>query len=75
LDKDPSQSDIWVAYGNLYYNQGNSKKAANGYRQAIEYDSTHVRGLNNLAMAYKDLGNYDEAETHFLKAIYFDNRI
>ena len=38
LDKDPSQTDIWVALGNLHYNQGNSKKAANSYQQAIKYD-------------------------------------
>ena len=73
LNKDPSQSGIWVAYGNLFYNQGNSKKAAKSYRQAIKYDSTHVRGLNNLAMVLKDLRDYDEAETYFLKAIYFDS--
>ena len=73
LNKDPSQSGIWVAYGNLFYNQGNSKKAASSYQQAIKYDSTHVRGLNNLAMVLKDLGNHDEAETYFLKAVYFDS--
>jgi len=72
LNKDSLQSDIWVAYGNLYYNQGNRKKAANSYRQAIKFDSTHVQGLNNLAMVHKDLGNYDEAEVHFLKAINLD---
>ena len=67
---------IRINLGNLYYNQGEYKKAITEWHKAVDKiskDNKEMRGsiLKNIALAYIKLGSYNDAIDNFTESVKF----
>ncbi|MGO8719148.1 MAG: sulfatase-like hydrolase/transferase [Acidobacteriaceae bacterium] len=56
---------IFSRLGNLYLRAGNLKEAAYYYQKATQLNPLDVQGLNDMAVAYLQVGRYADAERGF----------
>ncbi len=56
---------IFSRLGNLYLRAGNLKEAAYYYQKATQLNPLDVQGLNDMAVAYLQVGRYSDAERGF----------
>jgi tetratricopeptide (TPR) repeat protein len=62
LDLGVDNAEIYYDRGNILYKTGEYESAAEAYTKSIEKDTTLVEAINNRAMAYDALGNFDLAD-------------
>jgi tetratricopeptide (TPR) repeat protein len=60
-EKDPKDSESWVALGRLYRVSNNSVDAEKAYNKALEAEADNEEALTGLAMLYSDLGDNKRA--------------
>jgi tetratricopeptide (TPR) repeat protein len=60
-DKEPKDSESWVALGRLYRVSNNSVDAEKAYNNALEAEPDNEEALTGLAMLYSDLGDNKRA--------------
>ncbi|MGD0775505.1 MAG: tetratricopeptide repeat protein [Candidatus Solibacter sp.] len=60
-DKEPKDSESWVALGRLYRVANNSVDAEKAYNKALEAEPDNEEALTGLAMLYSDLGDNKRA--------------
>ena len=60
-EKDPKDSESWVALGRLYRVSNNSVEAEKAYNKALEAEADNEEALTGLAMLYSDLGDNKRA--------------
>ncbi len=72
VKKDPKNVPAWVELGNLYFDSGQPKEAIEAYSQylAVKPDNADVR--TDMAIMYRNLGDFDRALQEFRKAAQSD---
>ena len=60
-EKEPKDSESWVALGRLYRVSNNSVDAEKAYNKALEAEADNEEALTGLAMLYSDLGDNKRA--------------
>lgn len=65
----PADAEIPYSLGRIYYQQGRHAQAAESLRAATVLDPTSYRAWDNLGLASEALGDLDQAQRHYLKAI------
>jgi tetratricopeptide (TPR) repeat protein len=60
-EKEPADSESWVALGRLYRVSNNSVDAEKAYNKALEAEGDNEEALTGLAMLYSDLGDNKRA--------------
>ena len=72
VKKDPKNLPAWVELGNLYFDSNQPKEAIEAYSQylAIKPDNADVR--TDMAIMYKNLGDFNRALDEFRKAAQSD---
>ena len=65
----PADAEIPYDLGRMYYQQGRHADAARSFRRAIELDPREYRAWDNLGLATEALGDFSQAQQHYLKAL------
>jgi len=65
----PADAEIPYDLGRIYYQQGRHMDAAGSLRRATELDPRAYKAWDNLGLTSVALGEVDEAQQHYLKAI------
>lgn len=65
----PESHLYWNNAGVFYYQQGNCEKAISCYDQAIGLETGNGLYFKNRALAWQNLGKYQNAESDFLQAL------
>jgi tetratricopeptide (TPR) repeat protein len=65
----PDDADIPYDLGRIYYQQGRHAEAANAFNRAIANDPAAYRAWDNLGLATEALGDFAQAQKHYLKAL------
>ncbi|MDD2942014.1 MAG: tetratricopeptide repeat protein [bacterium] len=69
-----SDRDVYVALGNVYLSQGDSKEAAEYFRKATQNSGDDVRGYVGLAVISEQKGDIAEAEDSLRQALQHNTR-
>lgn len=72
IEENPSDVELRVTLGNLYYENHIYDEALATYLAATEVDSTHVGVRLNLGALYTDMRRYEEAIGQYERAIALD---
>ena len=65
----PTDAEIPYHLGRIYYQLGKHAAAAESLRRATELDPLAFRAWDNLGLALEALGDVEQAQQHYLKAI------
>ncbi|KER09216.1 MAG: hypothetical protein HY22_13195, partial [[Candidatus Thermochlorobacteriaceae] bacterium GBChlB] len=65
-------SSAWYNRGNVLANIGRLEDAIESYRMTLKYEPQDVPSLFNIATAFEELGDYDQAITHLKKCLAID---
>ena len=65
---DPKNAQNWTELGNLYFDTGQSRKAASTYERSLALAPDNADVLTDLGIMYRELGEYDKAVTSFRRA-------
>lgn len=65
----PGDADIPYDLGRIYYQQGRHAEAAGAFTRAIAKDPAAYRAWDNLGLATEALGDFAQAQKHYLKAL------
>ena len=58
----------WVELGNLYFDTGQSRKAAGAYERSLAIAPDNADVLTDLGIMYRELGEFDKAVASFRRA-------
>ena len=64
----PKDAHNWTDLGNLYFDTGQSRKAASAYERSLALAPDNADVLTDLGIMYRELGEYDKAVTSFRRA-------
>ena len=64
----PKDAQNWTDLGNLYFDTGQSRKAAGAYERSLALAPDNADVLTDLGIMYRELGEYDKAVTSFRRA-------
>ncbi|MGV6995191.1 tetratricopeptide repeat protein [Desulfovibrio sp. QI0430] len=64
----PKDANNWTDLGNLYFDTGQSRKAASAYERSLALAPDNADVLTDLGIMYRELGEYDKAVTSFRRA-------
>ena len=64
----PKDAHNWTDLGNLYFDTGQSRKAASAYERSLALAPDNADVLTDLGIMYRELGEYDKAVTNFRRA-------
>lgn len=67
--KDPSQADSQLEFGVEMARRGLWSEALFRFKQVEQREPAHARNLNNIAVSYEALGQFDKALEYYQKAI------
>ena len=65
----PRDGEIPYDLGRIYYQQGRHSEAAAAFRRATALDPRAYRAWDNLGLATEALGDFAQAQQHYLKAL------
>jgi tetratricopeptide (TPR) repeat protein len=65
----PGDAEIPYDLGRIYYQQGRHAEAAAAFRRATTLDPLAYRAWDNLGLATEALGDFAQAQQHYLKAL------
>lgn len=65
----PADAEVPYNLGRIYYQQGRHAEAADAFRRATEIDPRAYRAWDNLGLASEALGDVEQAQKHYLKAV------
>ncbi len=57
------------------YQKGNYKEAIDAFSSVLETCQDNAELYNNIALCYANLGDYDKAEKHYLKALHLNPKL
>ncbi|MFZ0390681.1 MAG: tetratricopeptide repeat protein, partial [Calditrichia bacterium] len=69
VSRDSLNSEIWYNYGNILASRGNFPQAATAYSKAIQLAGNHPDYYNNLALCYREMGNYNKSLQYFSEGL------
>jgi len=58
---DPSQADIYIDLGHIFYKQNNFDSAISSYEEALRLSSSHTDAYYYLGLVYSREQKYEEA--------------
>lgn len=64
----PKDAHNWTDLGNLYFDTGQSRKAASAYERSLALAPDNADVLTDLGIMYRELGEYDKAVASFRRA-------
>ena len=64
----PKDAQNWADLGNLYFDTGQSRKAASAYERSLALAPDNADVLTDLGIMYRELGEYDKAVASFRRA-------
>ena len=64
----PKDAHNWTDLGNLYFDTGQSRKAASAYERSLALAPDNADVLTDLGIMYRELGEYEKAVTSFRRA-------
>ena len=64
----PKDAQNWTELGNLYFDTGQSRKAANAYERSLALAPDNADVLTDLGIMYREVGEYDKAVANFRRA-------
>ena len=64
----PKDAQNWTELGNLYFDTGQSRKAANAYERSLALAPDNADVLTDLGIMYREGGEYDKAVANFRRA-------
>lgn len=67
-----NDAEAYIGIGFELRQLGDESAAIEAYRAGLAVDGTHVRGWGNLAVSYKETGQYERAEEAYKKVIEFN---
>ena len=65
---DPKNAQNWTELGNLYFDTGQSRKAAGAYERSLALAPDNADVLTDLGIMYRETGEYDKAVASFRRA-------
>ena len=65
---DPKNAQNWTELGNLYFDTGQSRKAASAYERALAIAPDNADVLTDLGIMYRELGEFEKAVSSFRRA-------
>jgi cytochrome c-type biogenesis protein CcmH/NrfG len=65
---DPKNAQNWTELGNLYFDTGQSRKAASAYERSLAIAPDNADVLTDLGIMYRELGEFDKAVSSFRRA-------
>lgn len=65
---DPKNAHSWIELGNLYFDTGQSRKAAGAYERSLAIAPDNADVLTDLGIMYRELGEFDKAVSSFRRA-------
>ena len=65
---DPKNAQNWTELGNLYFDTGQSRKAASAYERSLAIAPDNADVLTDLGIMYREIGEFDKAVTSFRRA-------
>jgi tetratricopeptide (TPR) repeat protein len=68
-DRAPGDAEIPYDLGRMYYQQQRHAEAAESFRKATVLDPLAYKAWDNLGLASEALGDVDQAQRHYLKAL------
>ena len=74
LKKNPEYVILYNLVGSAYQNSGAHSEAKNFFEKGLKLDHNNIAIMNNLAMTYKYLLQYELAEELYLKIISINNK-
>ncbi len=72
VSQNPKDTKALHQLGNLYYDDGQFKKAINTYQKYLEIDSTNPAVITDMGVMYRRIGDSKKAVETFSKAIEVD---
>jgi Tfp pilus assembly protein PilF len=69
LDLDPSDTQVWIALGSLYFSTGKLDRALKAFTKAGELDSSNATITLHLALTHQQMGNAADAESCFRQSL------
>ncbi|QCC86896.1 tetratricopeptide repeat protein [Desulfovibrio desulfuricans] len=64
----PKSAENWTELGNLYFDTGQSRKAAEAYERSLALAPDSADVLTDLGIMYRELGEFDKAVASFRRA-------
>ena len=64
----PKDAQNWTELGNLYFDTGQSRKAASAYERSLALAPDNADVLTDLGIMYREVGEYDKAVANFRRA-------
>jgi tetratricopeptide (TPR) repeat protein len=72
LAADPTRVEAWINCGRLYYEDGNSRKASEYFKQALTSDPENPLAHYNLGSVLEEIGEVEAARHHLRMAVRLD---
>ena len=69
LKKNKSEEIIYNIYGSIFLKEGNYNKAIEIFKLGLKRNINAVGLMNNLAIAYKNIGRYKKSEKIFVQLL------
>lgn len=64
----PQNAAAWTELGNLYFDTGQSRKAASAYERSLSIAPDNADVLTDLGIMYREMGEFEKAVTSFRRA-------
>lgn len=65
--------NIYIEFGNIYYNAGEFESAIKMYTMALQYNKNSVLAYNNICSSYNELEKWEKAKESCMKALKIDS--